>query len=160
VAELTDAIQELMDQAGQLEEGPAKVALLEEACRLADVHGDLDVGFYVRKELVKASMMAGQPDVMLVAFSWCLAQLDRDPERFDQQDLLWEYKWILAEAPLFPQVNRRQIEDMLADMQRRYEQVGSSLHAVHLLRRDIAQDMGDRKAARAAEAVLKKTRRD
>ena len=36
---------------------------------------------------------------------------------------------------------------LFADMQRRYERAGSTLHAVHQMRRDIAVMMGDRAAA-------------
>lgn len=153
-------VDDLLAEAAGMEEGPGRVALVQEAVRLADTYDDAELGFETRMELVKSAMSAGQPDVMLIGFSWCLAQCDRDPEKFSEEDLLWEYKWILAEAPLFPQVSRQQIEDMLADMEKRYVRAGSTLHAVHVLRRDVAQDMGDREAAMAAQSVLARTRRD
>jgi hypothetical protein len=155
-----DKIEELVDQACFLENGAAKVALLEEAVRLADAHNDAASGFHARMQLVSAAMSAGQPDVMLVAFSWCLSQCDRDPQQFDEEGLLWEYKWIVEEVPIFPQVSRAQIDDMLRDMEKRYTKVGSSLHAVHQLRRDVSMYMGDRAAALAAAEVLDRTHRD
>jgi hypothetical protein len=156
----SDRFEELIEQAGALDTGPAKVALLEEAVRLADTLNNVEDAFHARMQLVTAAMSAGQPDVMLVAFSWCLSQCDRDPDTFDEEELLWEYKWIVEEVPIFPQVSRAQIDEMLADMGRRYERVGSSLHAVHQLRRDVSMYTGDRPAALAAAAVLDRTRRD
>ena len=41
----SSAVHELIDQASFLENGPAQVALLEEAVRLADSHKDLRLGF-------------------------------------------------------------------------------------------------------------------
>jgi len=49
---------------------------------------------------------------------------------------------------------------MLRDMEKRYEKSGSSLHAVHQLRRDVSMYLGDRAAALAAAEVLDRTRRD
>jgi len=72
-----DRIEELVGQASVLDNGAARVALIEEAVRLADAHNDTASGFHARMELVSAAMSAGQPDVMLVAFSWCLSQCDR-----------------------------------------------------------------------------------
>ena len=145
---------------GQLERGAAKVALVQEAVRLADTHSDVAAGFEARSELITAAMFAGQPDVELVAFSWCLAQCDRDPEQFSEEDLLWKYKWVLDTLPLFPQISRAQIENMLEDMKTRYQRAGSTLHAVYTLRRDVSMYLGDRAQAEAAHTELERTRRD
>ena len=41
MSEPTDSVEALLDEAGQLEDGPARVVLVQEAVRLADAHGDL-----------------------------------------------------------------------------------------------------------------------
>jgi Gene 66 (IR5) protein len=160
VSKHLDQIDELLRVASVLEPGPAKVAMVEEAVRLADAQGDLEEGFRTREELITAAMFAGQPDVELVAFSWCLSQCDREPEKFPENDMLWKYKWVLDSIGLFPQVTRRQIEDMLEDMSRRYHRAGSTMHAVHTLRRDLAMYMGDAKKAEEAHLEMERTRRD
>lgn len=154
------AIDELMDQAAGLDNGPAKVALLEEAVRLADTHSDVEEGFRARGELITAAMFSGQPDKELVAFSWCLSQCDREPDKFPESELLWKYKWVLDSIALFPQISRKQIEDMLDDMAKRFQRAGSTLHAVATLRRDLAMYMGDLEKAEKAHLEMERTRRD
>jgi hypothetical protein len=151
---------ELLNQARRLRQGRSQAELVEQAVRLADAHDDLEAGFLARMELIEAATFAGRPDVLLVAFTWCLAQCDAQPDNFDEGALLWKYKWVMDELPVFPQVSRRQIDEAFADMQRRYERAGSTLHAVHQMRRDTAVLMGDREAADRAHAQLARVRRD
>jgi len=33
---------------------------------------------------------------MLVTFAWCLAQCDRDSERFPFERILWEFRWVVS----------------------------------------------------------------
>jgi hypothetical protein len=160
VSDHHDAIDRLVHEARLVGAGPLKVALLEEAVRLADLHGDTAVGFQVRMDLMEAGNFAGRPDVLLVAFSWCLAQHDRQPERFGVTELLWKYKWVISHLPEFPQISRAQIEDMLADMGRRFAQAGSTMHAVYHKRGEVHMMMGDQQAAAEAYAWMARTPRD
>ena len=154
-------IELLLDQAESLENGPAKVVLLEEAVRLADTHGDLQEGFRTREELITAAMFAGQPDVELVAFSWCLSQCDRDPETFPGKRNAVEIQMgpgqrrpLSADLPPADRGHARRY------MTRRYERAGSTLHAVQTLRRDLAMYLGDRHKAEEAHVEMERTRRD
>src|SRR4051812_42838167 len=85
-------LRALLVKALRLARGPAQVAVAEEAVRLADAHNDPVAGFVARKRLIEASTQGGRPDVLLVAFSWCLARCDADPQRFKEGDLLWNFK--------------------------------------------------------------------
>ena len=89
-------IETLRQQADGLPQGPARMALLEEAVRLADTHQDLDLGFYLRYDVAQTATFGGMAEKLLVAFSWRLAQCDRHPERFNEFRLMWEYKWVAA----------------------------------------------------------------
>src|SRR5579884_3112427 len=112
-------VEELMDQAAVLPDGPSKLALLEEAVRLADVHQDTALADEARDDLIRTATFSGYPEKSLVAFSWRLAQSDRDPEVFPEQALLWQYKWIANSLKYFPQITRTQIEDAFDDLARR-----------------------------------------
>jgi hypothetical protein len=160
MAKSRDPIDELSNQAEEMPDGPAKTAILEEAVRMADTHGDLPRAFEIRQELITSATFGGQPDVAIVHFSWCLAQFDEDPERFDEHDLLWKYKWIVAVLPNFPQISRKEIERILDDIEERYRCYGSTMHSIYNKRRSVAMDMGDVKAAKKAHAKMRKTRRD
>ncbi len=159
-----DDIARLSAEAYNQPDGPTKVAILEEAVRIADSRHDLDSGFAVRKDLITAASNAGLPEVKILAFSWCLSQFDSDRQRFGdygtEHDLLWKYKWVVGGLTSFPQITKVQIFDMLADMSRRYESVGSTLHAVYDEERSITMSMGDEKACKAAHKKLLKTLRD
>jgi len=155
-----DLIDRLLEEADALGHGPSQVSLLEEAVRLADTHGDVEQGFRARLELTEAATFGGRPDLLLVAFSWCLAQHDRDPDCFEEESLLWQYKWVVDQLPDFPQIGREQIDAMFADMAHRFEQAGSRLHAVYHKRRYVSTRMGDVRAAAAANAKLARTSPD
>jgi hypothetical protein len=153
-----DRIFELQMEAFSLPDGAARLALLEEAVQVADAAQDVEQGFYLRKDLMSSAEFSGRPDMMLVAFSWCLAQADKDPERFDLP--LWEYKWVISEATSFPDLARSKLDELLADFERRYREIGSTMQAVSLLKREMAIHSGDRKLAREAQAELRTRKRD
>lgn len=155
-----DQIAELIDEAHELEEGAAQIALCEEAVHLADTHQDEAAGFVARKELIQAAMFGGRPDLGLVAFSWCLSLVDGDSPEFDEGELLWQYKWVTQNVDPFPHISRRQIEGLIDDMEVRFKRNGSTLHAVHMIRRDVACALGDRATAEAAHAKFEATKRD
>jgi hypothetical protein len=160
VNDYNQQVNDLINQAEVLGEGPAKTALIEEAVRIVDSHNDVDQGFALRRRLMEASMMSGQMDKLIVSFSWNLAQSDRDPKRFPEQKLLWEFRWVVNELTSFPNVPRSQIEEMLAEMRRRYERAGSTMRAYHLLRRVLATELGDAVMAEDAHREFEKSRRD
>lgn len=154
-------IEDLLRATWDLEPGPTKIALLEEAVRLADAHADEQLGFELRENLIEAATFGGAPEVALVAFAWSLAAYDRDPEAdYNLYGLLWKYKWVLDAAADYPSIGRAQIRDMLADMERRYTAAGFGLHPVHQTAREVYRYMGDIPAAKAAHALVKKSPRD
>ena len=97
---------------------------------------------------------------MLVAFAWMLAQFDRDPDAYDAQRLLWQYKWVVNALPDFPQITRAQIEEMFADMERRYRAAGASMETIFFKIRAVAYKMGDLAAAADAHLALAGVSRD
>jgi tetratricopeptide (TPR) repeat protein len=159
-ADFREQIEDLKDQAYELPDGPSKLALFEEAVRLADSHQDAELGDEVRSDLIRTATFSGYPEKALVAFSWRLAQADRDPDNFFEEDLLWEYKWIVDSLTGFPQITRKQIEDMLDDIERRSERTGSGSRAIHKLRCQIAMDMCEPVEARKHHRRWEKTPRD
>lgn len=158
--DLHDKIEELQYEADELPNGPTKVALLEEATRLADSLNDVHLGYGTRMELIQAATFSGRPDLLIVHFAWCLAQYDKTPDEFYAHDLLWRYKWVIGNSFSFPEISRAQIASMLEDLKRRYRANGSGLSAYWQLRRDGMVSMGDRKAAHTAHVKLRKCRRD
>lgn len=147
-------IDELLARAEMLPDGPAKVAVVERAVQVADLHADVAAGFRTRVRLLGAALSGGQSDVLLVAFSWCLSRQERDPAQFRETDILWQFRWVISELVEYSTVAKAQIDSLFADMERRYRRAGSSMRSYFVLRRMVAIDMGDREAAIAAHSEV------
>lgn len=143
MTEPAEQVYRLMSEAEGLADGPAKVALVEQAAAVADAHGEVELAFEVRKHLLGVCLTADQSELMLVAFTWCLAQCDREPDRFPIIRILWEFRWVVSSLCTFPEVSRAKIKDMLGEMGRRYVQAGASPRSFLLMWRKMAVDMGD-----------------
>jgi hypothetical protein len=137
-----EQVKELMSRASRMKEGEAKVMALEEAARLADTHGDLDVAFEVRDALIDAGTFGGFPDKALVAFAWCRGQAKKNPDRFDSSMLLWKQKWVVARLDDFPHVTLKQIREALDDLEQTYAKADAGKRSVLKLRYQTARDMG------------------
>jgi hypothetical protein len=135
--------EDLVEQAADLGHTPQAVGLLEEAVRLADAAGEVYGAYHTRSQLVEAAVFSGFHEKALVAFSWMLAQADRDPDEFDTPNLLWQYKWILGNVSHYPQIPRRRILDLLDDFERRLTRHGHGLRSAHNLRMQAAMGMGE-----------------
>ncbi|OWK46669.1 hypothetical protein [Fimbriiglobus ruber] len=160
MTDLDPDVRRLLTEAADLPDGAVKVELIAEAVRIADARNDAATGFRARRYLMEAALTSGQPDVLTVAFSWCLAQSDRDPEAIPADEILWQYRWAVSDLPQFPQVPRGQIVDAIADMARRYQAAGSTLRSVHLLKMHVAIKLRDLALATEAQAEWGRVPRD
>jgi hypothetical protein len=146
----TDEVDRLLTEAEQLPHGPTRIELCEESVRIADSHNDFELAYRAREELVEAACFGGRPDLLIVAFSWCLATFDRDPDGpISLYSLLWRMKWVVSALPKFPEIELATIHGMLDDMERRFRDFGGSTQPVVGKRRSVALQTGDLDAARA-----------
>ena len=129
--ETSAQVYQLIAQSLDFEDGDEQISLREEAVRLADLEGDLKLQYFAREVYVRACIFGGATDKALVAFSWLLAQFDRNPGQFDQWAIIWKYKWIVGLIGNFPQVPRTQIYEMLDDLAQRCLKAGYGLRAVY-----------------------------
>ena len=150
----------LVLEADDLPDGPLKVNLLSEAVRLADADNDVMRGFEARLMLMPAAQMASLPHQLVVAFTWCLAQSDRDPETFPAEDLMWRYRWVVSQLPHFPDVSREQIDESFTDMSQRYAAMGASPRPVHLLKMFLSIRLRDIPAGQEAWRKCVRSRHD
>jgi len=127
-------IHDLLEEVVELEEGDEQISLLEAAVRLADRENDLELQYDIRDLLVRACIFGGATDKGLVAFSWCLAQFDKNPGQFSEWAILWKYKWIVGLICNFPQISKARIYQMLDDLAGRSRRAGYGLRAVYMHR--------------------------
>ncbi|MEO1530232.1 MAG: hypothetical protein AAFX06_32985 [Planctomycetota bacterium] len=129
----------------QLESAPGReqLQLLEELSRVADARNDADMSFRSRFEVCRMACAEGYPEKAIVAFSWCLARFDKDPELYDWHQILWRYKTILELIPVFGRISRDKIIEMQEDMARRLMKVGETERTAHYYRSWNFMRMGD-----------------
>ncbi|UUZ93996.1 hypothetical protein LJK87_04915 [Paenibacillus sp. P25] len=70
-------LQVLLQEAGSLPDGAAKLEVLEAAVRIADAEGLLELAYDIRSDIVRTAIFNGFPLKAIVAFSWQLGQYDR-----------------------------------------------------------------------------------
>lgn len=147
MSETSEQVYELILRARGFNEGDTKIALLEEAVRLADTGGDLKLRYLAREEFMHACVFGGAPEKATVAFSWCLAQFDRNPGQFSEWSILWRYKWIVNSICEFPQIPKSQIYEMVEDMAGRFERAGYGQRVVYHQRYRLEEFWGNREEA-------------
>lgn len=155
-----DGYNELLLESFGLPNGPAKVAVLEEAVRAADAAGDLDDGYRCREYLLDAAVSSGRGDLLLAHYAWCLAQHDAHPDRFNTHSLLWRYKWVSGNAVSFPEISLAQLHALIDDMDRRFKEYGAGARAVLAQRYGLARHVGDKEAAADLFVRHQRTPRD
>ena len=154
-----DAIGELMARVAAAPEGPAKVALLEEAVALADRHGDEGLAFALRSGSLMTYYEGRRPDLILVHFAHCVAFADRHPGGH-RDSILWQYRWVVDLMPSVLEIPRAQVEATWDEMRGFYKAAGYSARPVWVLRRRLGIALGDPAMAAEADAKFRRCRRD
>jgi hypothetical protein len=155
-----DRVRFLLGEANTMPLCASQLAVLEEAVRLADAHQDIRLGFEARRPLMAVARNLLRGDILTAAFTWCLFQYDREPERFAGQDLLTEYRMVIGQLANLCDVPRGKLEELLGDFGRRLERASFSRRQVYFTQIQIAPDLGDRDLALAAMAEMRKYPRD
>ncbi|MDI6402763.1 hypothetical protein QLX67_12215 [Balneolaceae bacterium ANBcel3] len=143
-----EKIDELLEQISDLPPTHTKLLLLKETAKIADFIKDIDLGQYIRKNIVEVGLKSGDPLDAIAAFSWLLSMKDQYPEDFDDDNyILWQYKWILEHIDNFPEISLSKIEDMFEDMNVRYLREELSLRPYYNLQCRMHMRMGNKDLA-------------
>lgn len=144
---MTDVYDLLMDLE-EMDYGPERVALAEEAVRQADVHNDEEAGHSARMALVEAAVMSGQAEKSFAPFAWCVDFAERFPEAADGFMLAWSHKWVLNAALNFPQIPLSRIHELHQSYAKHARKLGGGSVSVPYMRLGVAMHTGDREGAR------------
>lgn len=141
-------VEDILEEAEDMAYGPARTERCEEAVRIADAANDETLSYDARIALIESAVFGGAPQKAIVAFAWCVAKSDADPERFPERggwgtDLLWMHKWVAGQVHAYPQITRAQVDAALDDMEQRYARHGLSLRPLHQLRMHAALEMDE-----------------
>lgn len=141
-------VEALLEEAEDLPYGPPRTERCEEAVRVADTIHDEGLSYDARIALIESAVFGGSPQKAIVAFAWCVAKSDADPDRFPERggwgtDLLWMHKWVAGQVHAYPQITRAQVTSALDDMEQRYTRHGLSLRPLYQLRMHAALEMDE-----------------
>jgi hypothetical protein len=145
-----DGFEELIG-AAQDATGSYRLELLERAVQSADALGDIELGYQARDELMQAASLNGRPELLFATFAWTLAQFDAGRiDRLEEDNILWQYKWVINNLWEFPSIMKAQIEGAFSDFSKRLERGGYNQRTAHYFRWKFEHHRGDRDAADAA----------
>ncbi|GGM50618.1 tetratricopeptide repeat protein [Dactylosporangium sucinum] len=136
----------LLREAYHMPYGSGQIALTEQIMQHADAGGFDELRLAARLHATTAYVHGGETAKAFVTFSWCRAEYDAHPERFDSSDehlLLWQFKYMVSGLMKFPTVPLARTFDVLDDMERRFRLGGYSLHTVYSYRHSVAEHLGD-----------------
>ncbi|MDR1583500.1 MAG: hypothetical protein LBS55_09645 [Prevotellaceae bacterium] len=120
-------IQKLLLQIDKIASPDDRIALLKQAINLADAHNNTEWAFDLRLDLIREEKDTSRCDESLPAFTWILDAYDRNPEQFDEENFLWEYKWMLGSVRRNSLISLEQIESIAEDFKTRLLRNGYSL---------------------------------
>lgn len=104
-----------------------KVRLLKQAAGIADANDDIEWGYDIRLQLIRECYFIANSTDLVNEFSWILNAYEMHPDWFDENDFLWQYKWILGEMYSNPQVSMEQIQAIMEDFKTRLQRNGYGL---------------------------------
>src|SRR6266571_708560 len=141
----------LLRQAEELPFGANRTALVEQVIAEADTGRYPELAFQARLSGTTCYIYGGEPAKSVDTFTWCLAEFDRDPDGYadSRLSLMWQFKSTVTALLAVPDTPLSRVDDVLADMERRWAAGGHSPHAVYSLRHVVARHVGDEAAAQS-----------
>ncbi|HEY7155475.1 MAG TPA: hypothetical protein VH575_16045, partial [Gemmataceae bacterium] len=70
--EVAACVRGLLAESDRLPLSSAKLAVLQEAVRLADAHNEIDLAIEARRPLMLVARNLLRGDILTAAFTWCL----------------------------------------------------------------------------------------
>jgi len=124
-------IQKLLLKVENLSNPDDKINLLKQAITIADANNDLDWGFDLRLDLISKEIDTSHCTDSFPAFAWLLSTYDSNSDLFDEEDFLWEYKWMSSAARRNAGISRKQVENIMDDLKERMNRNGYSDRAYY-----------------------------
>lgn len=117
-------IQKILLKVESVDHPDDKINLLKQAIQIADANNDLDWGFDLRLDLILQERDTSHCVESFPAFAWLLSTYDANPDLFNEDEFLWEYKWMAGSARRNVSISREQVESIMEDLKVRLERNG------------------------------------
>jgi len=110
-----------------------KINLLKQAIHIADANNDKEWGVDLRLDLIRAEINTPNQTEGFPAFVWILDAYDNDPDLLDEDDFLWQYKWMVEYSIRNPLILPEQVDHILEDYRNRLKRNGYTDHSYYNL---------------------------
>ena len=141
---------QLLERLDNLDYGPERVSLAEEAVRQADLLADERAGYDARLALIESANMSGQEDKIFAPFAWCQRYAAEHPDEVSDYTLAWYHKWVLGAAHQLPQIPLTRIYELHASYAATARRLGAGSSSIPYLQMGLALHRGDAEGARRA----------
>ncbi len=149
MAKSEDQLWDELYDAQDLDDSVSKTSILEDLLGFAEAKNLDAVAFSIRLEIIQSTIFSGDINKALVAFTHCVAEFDAEKEYAlsESFSLLWSSKWINRTVIAFPNISKKQIDDIENDIARRFDRHGFGLRAHYMFGWLNAKEMGDEEKA-------------
>lgn len=124
-------IQKIMVKVEEHDSPDDKIKLLKEAVSIADAHNDLEWGFDIRLEIMEEEFHTAHDNESFSAFAWLLNACDEHPDLFDEDELMWNYKWMISAARNNSGISMEQFNTIVEDFKVRLQRNGYNLRTYY-----------------------------
>ena len=119
-------VKRMIEEVRRLPDCAAANALWEQVACAAETRGDLETAWRARCAILGSSASHNAPrfETLFMNLAWCLAVSDKEPDRFAPSGILWQYKWVVTQAPEYASIPRSVLVGLVADMDQRFIRAG------------------------------------
>ncbi|NDW18565.1 hypothetical protein D0T53_06505 [Dysgonomonas sp. 216] len=146
-----------VDKANNLDD---KITLLKQAINIADANNDVDWGYDLRMDIIYQEKGTAHCIESIPAFTWILDTVDANPDLFEDNNIMLEYKWMVAAALRNSSFSVAQIEHIREDFKRRMIKNGQGTFTYNLLMMQWYMQTGEYDMARRYQALKDKDQPD
>jgi len=126
-------IQKILLSIEKLSNAEDKISLLKQAVNIADSNNDIDWGFDLRNLIIRNEGLLIKRDESFPAFTWILNSHDKNSGVFEDEDVLYNYMWMISIVFCNASVNKIQIDNIMSDYKDRLGKGGYSLRTYYEL---------------------------
>ncbi|MGM5632063.1 hypothetical protein O2K51_14285 [Apibacter raozihei] len=111
----------------EMESADERISLLKQSIQLADSHNEIQEAFDLRIQLIEEENDTSHCTDSFSAMAWLLEAVDNYKELFNEEDILWQYKWLAVSSIDNSSISYQQIQNILQDLKTRLENNGFGL---------------------------------
>ena len=124
-------IQKLLAKKELLTDTEDKIKLIQQAIQISDSNKDVEWSIELRLELMQEEIDTQHDHLSMQAISWIIGAYEQDPTVIEEDEFLWQYKWVVGDVITNPEISPSQKEKVILDFSKRLKRNNYSLRCLH-----------------------------